>query len=142
MLRVGVELIVRWASALPVRRALVLQEFGRQGLGGEKARLRLSEQPRDYVIELAGIPHMLVKPEFERQLRQARLSVPGSRTLSPLSVELPGIGTHVTARMAFTRVENVAPEAGVATFSLEAEDLKIKQDFKLRSMVYEGRLEL
>jgi hypothetical protein len=142
ILRVSVELIVRWASALPVRRALALQEFGRDGLGSEKAREMLSEQPAGYVMELAGIPRMLLSPDLERQLRKARLSVPGARSSTPLSVELPTMGLFLTARMTFPRWKDAATGEGAAAFALDMCGLRIQQEFKLRSMLYEGRLEL
>lgn len=141
-LRVGVDLIVRWASALPVRRALALQGFGRDGMDQEKARAMLSEQPGEYVIELANIPYAFVSSALERQLRAARLSLPGARSMTPTAVELPTMGTHVTAKMIFPRLKNLNSDAGVAAFSVESGTLRIREEFKLRSMVYEGRLEL
>src|SRR5206468_3374676 len=118
------------------------QEFGRDGLTEERARAILSEQPSVYVIELAGIPQTLVRPDVELQLRKAQLTIRGTRPITPLSVELPTMGSVVTARMTFARSRNVSAEAGTAVVSASICDLRIQQDFKLRSMVYEGRLEL
>jgi hypothetical protein len=142
VLRLGVELIIRWASALPVRRALALQQFGRNGLDEDKARAMLSEEPRDFLIELAGVPHALINSEVEQHLRKARLSVPGRRPLTPLSVEVPTIGRLVTARMTFPRAAGLSADAGAIRFRIESDMLPVVEEFKLRSMVYEGRLEL
>jgi hypothetical protein len=121
---------------------MVLQEFGRDGLDHPKARAMLSDAPAEFVIELAGIPHMLVTSELERNLGKARLSVPAARPLGPSSVELPSIGAHVTARLKFPRPKATTPDAGAVGFFMESGSLRIDEQFKLRTMMYEGRIEL
>jgi hypothetical protein len=142
MLRLAVDLTIRWASALPIRRAYALQEFGQGGLANDKARALLGEEPRGTILELAGIPHALATRELEQNLAKARLSVPGRRTLTPASVEVPTMGVQVTARLLFPRIAALSPEAGEIGFFAESGSLKIDEKFKVRSMVYEGRVEL
>jgi hypothetical protein len=141
VVRLGVELIIRWASALPVRRALVLQQFGRDGLDNANAQAKLSE-PADFVIELAGIPHLIVTSDFEKRLAKARLYVPGRRAMAPREVEIPSPGVHVTVRMTFARVPELTPDSGSIGLTLDSGPLRIDEEFKLRTMVYQGRVEL
>ena len=143
MLRIAVELTVRWASALPIRRALALQSFGAHGLGkpGAKAMLEGPEN-RDIVIDLAGIPHVLMTKELEDDLAKTMLTLPGRRGTTASSVEVPTIGNLLTARLRFPRVGGLNPDAGSAEVSLSSGPLRFREEFKLRSMVYEGRLEL
>jgi hypothetical protein len=140
VLRVGVDLIVRWATALPVRRALALQEFGRDGLANTRAIQMLTEEPDEIVLDLAGIPHALVGQELERNLAKAKLTASNRRPLNPLSVEVPTMGAQVTAKLRFVRFENLDPEGTIEIVIPGA--LPISERFKLRSMVYEGRIAL
>lgn len=142
VLRMGVELIIRWAGALPVRRAMALHEFGRDRLDDPQAVELLSVQPKDFVIEIAGFPHVLANAELARNLRETKLLVPNKRPLSPLSVEVPEAGTFVTATLRFARVEGLAPDDGKVELVAQAAGMRIEESFKLRPMVYEGRLEL
>lgn len=141
-LRVGVDLTIRWASALPVRRAMALQEFGRAGLDQPRAVELLSAEPDHYAIELAGLPQMLVSPVLERDLRNARLVVPNRAPLAPLSVDVPSIGAQVNVTLRFARVDDIDPEAGRIELHVQAGTLHIEERFKLRPMVYDGRLAL
>ena len=141
-MRIGVDLTIRWASALPVRRAMALQEFGRIGLDQPRAVELLSTEPDHFAIELAGLPQMLVSPALERDLRKARLVVPNRAPLSPLSVDVPSIGAQVNVTLRFPRVGNIDPEAGKIELLAQAGTLHIEERFKLRPMVYDGRLEL
>jgi hypothetical protein len=125
-----------------VRRALALQEFGPTGLDHERARALLSEEPRDFVLELAGIPSMVATPELERELQKMKLYIPGKRPLAPSAVELPAPGTYVTATLRFPRADQLTPDAGSARLVIPAGSFKMDEEFKLSRMVYEGRLEL
>jgi hypothetical protein len=141
MIRVAVELTLRWASALPVRRAMVLAEFGRLRLDHPRAVEMLSTQPGEFVMELAGLPYRLVDEGFKRDMQKTNLIVPGNRPLSPLSVDFHSVGAYGTATLKFKRVADLKPD-GKAEVLIQAGTLRIEEKFKLRPMIYEGRLEL
>ena len=50
----------RWASALPIRRAMALAQFGEAGLQDERAVDLLSRSEPEYVLEVAGFPTTLI----------------------------------------------------------------------------------
>ena len=144
--RTAVSVITRWASALPVRRATALQQFGRNGLNDERAIELLTRTPDEYVIELAGLPRNVAgkgPEEIQKQLmRTAKLFIAGRRPLTPTKVTLPSYGLQVTASLRFPRHANVTAEEGTVEISAEAGQVRLAERFKLRSMVYEGQLEL
>lgn len=140
--RMGVDLIIRWASALPVRRAMALQEFGRGGLDQPGALELLNTPPEHFVIELAGLPSSLVNAEFERNLAKARLVLPGGKMVKPAVVDLPAFGVNVNATLRFPRSEQGVSEDGRIELYVQAGTLSIEEKFKPRQMMYEGRLEL
>jgi hypothetical protein len=142
--RTEMYLIVRWRSALPVRRALALAEFGRARLEEEPALELLTHEEPDYVIEMAGFPAILVRDakRLEGDLaRTARLFLPGRRPLAPSAVDVPAHGNHLIATIRFPRPANIEP-AGAAELTAEHGPAPIKQSFKLKEMIYRGRLEL
>ena len=142
VIRVAVDLTIRWASALPIRQAIALQQFGRAGLGDPRAIEMIGIEPEHFIIELAGFPRILLNEQFERDLRKARLVVPGRRPTTPLSVTVPGIGTHLTASLRFTRANGLQPEGTHIGLQIETGTLRVDEEFKLRSMIYNGHLEL
>jgi hypothetical protein len=121
---------------------MALQEFGRTGLDQPRAVELLSTEPDHFAIELAGLPQMLVNPSLERDLRKAKLFVPNHAPLSPLSVDAPTIGAQVNVTLRFPRASKIDPEAGKIELLVQAGTLHIEERFKLRPMVYEGRLAL
>jgi hypothetical protein len=137
-LRAEIYLTIRWASALPVRQALALEQA------------KTLELPRateaEYVIEIAGFPTTLF-PQGARRLeaelaKSARLSAAGRRTVTPASVSVPGHGMHLMATLCFPRFEPLDAKDRDITIWANSGSLSIEQRFKLKDMVYEGHLEL
>jgi hypothetical protein len=121
---------------------MALQEFGRDRIDHLQAVETLSAEPKDMMIELAGIPHLLVHADTQRELEKARLILPGHRPLTPLAVSIPSMGVLVTATLRFPRIENLAPQLNKIDLITQLGTLRIEESFKPQRMVYEGRLEL
>jgi hypothetical protein len=144
--RTEMYLTVRWSSALPIRQALALQLYGREGLEDPRAVDLISKPERDYVVDVAGFRPAMVPQgaaAFEKELmKSAKLTAKGRRLLAPTSVQVPEHGMHLTATLRFPRWENLSQEDGEVRFYAEAGAAKIDCPFKLKPMVYRGRLEL
>jgi hypothetical protein len=139
-------LTIRWSSALPIRQALALEEFGAAGLDSKKARELLEPQPKEHLIHIAGIPTVLAAENTsaieEKLLKTAYLSVKGRLLVRATAVEVPEHGTHLMAALHFPRVEELSPSDGEIELYAEAGPIKIQLRSKLKSMVYNGVLEL
>lgn len=143
--RTEIYLTARWASALPIRQAYAIQDFGRGGLHSPEAIQRLSSEPTEYVLELAGFPTILFKKgsqELEDALTSSAISIPGRPPVGPTSVVVPAHGMHLMATMRFPRFANVQPADGSITLTASAGTIYIEHGFRLKSMVYQARLEL
>jgi hypothetical protein len=143
--RTEVYLTLRWSSALPIRQALALNEFGRDGLSQERAVELLTRQDTDAVLEIFGLPVTMV-PQGTKALeaeleKSAMLWCKGQRALHATSVRVPEHGYHLSAELRFPRPETIGPESGLLEFSAEAGPIKIAHKFKLKSMIYRGRFE-
>jgi hypothetical protein len=57
------------------------------------------------------------------------------------SVRVPEHGTYLSAELRFPRAHGITPEDGAVELRGEAGPIQIAQKFKLREMVYRGRLE-
>jgi hypothetical protein len=143
--RTEIYLTARWASALPIRQAYAIQDFGRGGLDSPEVIQRLFSEPAEYVLELAGFPTILFKKgsqELEDSLAASAITVPGRPPVAPNSVIVPAHGMHLMATMRFPRFANLQPGDGSITLTASAGMIYIEHGFRLKSMVYQSRLEL
>ena len=139
-------LTVRWSSALPIRQALALAEFGKAGIDRDQAKEEIETTPKEYLIHIAGIPTVLAPENTsgieKKLLKTATLSVKGRRSVHATSVEVPEHGTHLMAAVRFPRFENLTAPEGVIELQAEAGPIKVQAQYKLKAMVYRGNLEL
>jgi hypothetical protein len=144
--RTEVYLTVRWSSALPVRQALALSQWGRAGLEDPKAVELLTRVEQDYVIEVFGLP-VTMAPQGaakvqEELLKTAVLWWKGGPTIRATEVKVPEHGMHLSAEIRFPRSEKLAADIGTLEFLAKAGPIRIEPKFKPKSMVYRGQLEL
>ena len=137
-LRAEIYLTVRWASALPIRQALALHQ--------SKAPETLEIVEPEYVVEIAGFPTTVIRQgarRFEAELADsARITVAGRPSLKPVSASVPEHGMHLMATLRFPQFEGLDTKEGDVTIHATPGSLKVDQRFKLKDMVYDGRLEL
>jgi hypothetical protein len=125
---------------------MALSQFGGSGLGNERARELLDRDDPEYVIEIAGFPATLIRQGTERfeaeLLRSARLTVSARPSTAAVTVDVPPHGMHLMATLRFPRYADLAPKDGTIEVSADAGAFHIRQRFKLKDMMYGGRLEL
>jgi hypothetical protein len=144
--RTEIYLTTRWSSALPVRQALALQEFGEDGLQSDKAVELLTRREPEYVLEVAGFPAIMIRQgakRFEAELlKTARLIVPDRKPILAASAHVPEYGTHLVATLRFPRLTDLTAKDGTIELYTASGSIKLQQRFKLKQMIYEGNLEL
>ncbi|MBK5291170.1 MAG: hypothetical protein JJE04_05780 [Acidobacteriia bacterium] len=139
-------LTIRWSSALPIRQAVALERWGKDGLDKPEAMEWLGRREKDYVMEIFGF-NVTAVPKgakwLEEQLtRSASISGKGRRR-QPSTVRVPEHGMHLSAELRFPRSESeFTPDEDSVRFTAEAGAIKIDLRFKLKEMVYGGKLEL
>lgn len=139
-------LTVRWSSALPVRQALALEQWGRRGLETKAAVEFLEREQTEYIIEIFGLPGVLAKNGTKRMeeglAKSATLRVKGLEPIKPTSAYVPGYGEHLSAELRFPRPESIDGDMGQIELEAQTGPVEIQTKFKLKDMVYQGRLEL
>jgi hypothetical protein len=139
-------LTARWASALPVRQAMALFQYGKSGVESARAVETLRDPGKEYVLELAGFPATAIVQgarRFEAELLEsATLLMKGRKAVRATASSVPEHGNYLVATLRFPRMADLRPEEGHLTIAATAGPMAIEQKFKLREMTYRGRLEL
>jgi len=139
-------LTTRWSSALPMRQALALHQFGRAGLQSPRALELLQGAESEYVLDIAGFPAGMIPQgvrRFEAQLLEsATILIKSRKALRATAASVPEHGNHLVATLRFPRYDTVSDSDGLIEFAAIAGPMDIRQRFKLRDMNYKGRLEL
>jgi hypothetical protein len=165
--RPTMSLMVRWQTALPVRQAVAKIRFGDEAATAPQARQMLERQENAYIIGLIGLPPMMLRGGRtegkggeakqggregggagigERMKQAVQLKRKDREPLRPVNVQ--GEMDQTTQR---ANVYLVFPKDGANEITLEDKEIEfemklgmmeLKRKFKLKDMVYEGKLEL
>ncbi len=132
-------LVVRFVSALPVRQAMMRARYGDAVEKSPAAAKVLSAPDNYYVVALAGLRHPL--GDLQTIKEKSTLRIKGKEPFGPVQVQVE----NAMIVMFFPReghpitVDDGQVEVQVALPGLTS---PIRCAFKLKDMVYEGRLEL
>jgi hypothetical protein len=144
-----IELTVRWVTALPIKQANVVRQYGKEAGTSPDAVKRLAREEQFYIAQIEGFPGRLTP---EAVTAGTQLVVKGVPPISPAQVQLtPGASTGRGAPP--TNIFLVFPKAQPGAHVLKVEDgeievdvnapgLKLKRKFKLKDMVFDGKLEI
>jgi len=136
-------LTIRWASALPVRQAMALREFGKHGLDDPRAQALLREDPAEHVIEIAGFPTTMMTQGARRMEAELAASTEilfkGRKPLRPASVSVSEHGMHLMATLRYSRLVEIG-EDGLLLVSGKTGPMEFSQKFLVREMVYSGKI--
>lgn len=140
----GQVLIVRWHTAMPVRQAVARMRFGKEaGTSPEAAKLLQPEEKR-YVVGIAGLPPQLVMRMKPAELKsRATLKLKGKDAIQALDVLADKGERGANLYLIFSRPDNpITLEDGDVEVVLKLASVEIKRRFRLKDMVFEGKLEL
>ncbi len=138
-------LTVRWQSALPVKQALVRLKYGMEAGSSTEARQILANNEPDYVVVVAGLNRGMVRGDAE-QLKQSlmgstELVIKGKESIKPKDFRIVGQG-KMDAIFAFPRTNPIVEDDKEVEFVCKVGTITVKQKFRLKDMVFNGKLEL
>lgn len=134
-----VRLVVRFVSALPVRQALMRARYGNEVGNSPEAAKVLSAPDPYYVVALAGLRHP--PGDVQTVKEKSALRVKGKEPFGPVQVRVEN-GMVV---LFFPREGHpVAVQDGEVEVQVRLPDLAspVRRSFKLKNMVYDGKLEI
>ncbi len=153
----AIRVIVRWESALPVKEALLRLKFGAQMPGPGDPAYTLDRSESYYVVAVVGLQmpkgkkggkkaadgeqtgEERMRDEF---LATTKLTRRGKPALMPEEVKVNPPEARTEVLFLFPKSDPIVAGDKEVTFNAALGPLEMKKNFKLKEMVYRGKLEL
>ena len=138
--------VIRWHTALPVKHAVARLRFGDEAATSPEAAKMLARQEQQYVVGISGLPPQFVRGKPEQLQSAAVLKIKGQPPIQALDVKGDRDQVGVNLYLFFPKSQ---PGSHVITLEdnevevvLKLANTEIKRRFRLKDMVYEGKLEI
>ncbi|MBI4876349.1 MAG: hypothetical protein HY822_17065 [Acidobacteria bacterium] len=140
----GQILIVRWHTALPVRQAVARMRFGAEAGTSPEAAKMLQPELKRYVVGIAGVPpQMLMRTKIPELKTRATLNIKGRDPIQATDVQADRGERGANLYLFFAREENpITLEDREVEVVLKLQSVEVKRRFKLKDMVFDGKLEI
>jgi hypothetical protein len=139
-------LVVRWQSAMPVREAVVKAKFGSEAATSPEAKKALEEPVNHYILAIRGVPQGALQGDSEevkkQMLSQGMLLIRGKDPIKPVDFLMQGSGRATEVLFAFPKTTPITEEDKEVEFVVHIGDYNIKQKFRLKDMLVNGKLDL
>lgn len=135
----------RWQSALPVKQAAVRLKYGAQAATSPDAKQIFDREETDYTIIVTGPMRSLPKEDSETLKKiimdASSLSAPG-KDVKPSDVGIAMDQASYDIALHFPRSAAFTLDDKEVEFSTKFGNVTLKSKFKLKDMVYNGKLEM
>ena len=139
----AVTVTVRFHSALPIKQAAAKSRYGKEVLTSTEATQMLSRQETYYIVGMTGLPPQLLRDEIDSLKDKAQLRIKGKPTVYAKEIRQDRSQGRLSLYLFFAREGNpIVVEDGEVEVRLGLGGQTIKRAFKLKDMVYEGKLEI
>jgi hypothetical protein len=136
-------IVARWQTALPVKQAFVRLKFGAEAATSPDAKKMLERVETTYAIVLSGPFATLMRAGSPESLKKgimeaSSLSAKGKDEVKPTDVE----NGQKDMLFTFPRSVTFTVDDKEVEFSTKLGEIAVKYRFKLKDMVYNGKLEM
>jgi len=143
----GVSVGILWQTAMPVRQALIKRQYGAEAGTSPEAKAKLDRVDQVYVLILVGMPgYTLSAAQGDRKaglLDLTTLTASGKPPLKPIDVQVSGGGRGgANISFLFPKTTLFTVEDKEVEFFTKFDKTAIKHKFKLKDMVFNGKLEM
>jgi hypothetical protein len=134
----------RMLSALPVKQAIARTRYGNEAETSPDAAKFLARQEPSYVVGIGGLPPGILRGADPASLKNTvQLKVKGKPAAYAQDVRFEKSGPLLDAYIFFSRTDTpIIVEDGEFQVIFKLPDMELKRTFKLKDMVYDGKLEL
>ena len=138
------ELTIQWSSALPIKQALMRGRFGNEAHTAAEAKRFLQRRETHYVVAVAGFSGRMagVTQNTDRLKETTSLKRKNKDLIRPEIVEMHKREESVTLFLSFPRTDPIALEDKNVEFEMKLGPMTLKHKFKLKDMIFDGKLEL
>ncbi len=137
----SMNLVVSWRTALPLRQAIAKQKFGAEAGTSAEAKRVVEEPQKYYVLVVTGLPARMGGGSAEMKdalMKNSSLSVKGKEPIVPEDIQYSGS----TALYLFPKTVAIDADDKEVDFSTRLGQTIVKTKFKLKEMVFNGKLDL
>ncbi|GIU76751.1 MAG: hypothetical protein KatS3mg004_3838 [Bryobacteraceae bacterium] len=139
------DLIIRWASALPVRQARALYLYRLQQKPVRTLNELLEDQPEQAILEIHGLPAQIAHRGAAMvelaAMQGVRLRGARGRTLAPVKARADLAGLTLDLYVHFDRGAAASLGSEIEVVA-DLQIAKFRERFRLSQMMYGGRLEM
>jgi len=140
------DVVARWQTALPIRQALVRLKYGAEADKSAEAQKVLAEQETSYEIVLSGPLGAFLRGTPEDSVKAlSEVTVLSSRRageIKPSQIEVGKPGRSMDVLFVFPRSMPFTVDDQEVEFSTKLGASKVRYKFKLKDMVFDGKLEM
>ena len=140
-----INVTVRWASALPVKQAIIRARYRGDFEESEQDKQLLNMKDEQYVVLLSGLPSRMARGLQRSTDRIKQMTVLHRKKKDPIaaaSVEVLPRDQFVEIFMFFPRDDGITLEDKDVELRTQVGPFKIKRKFRLKKMVFKDKLEL
>jgi hypothetical protein len=142
----GVNVTLLWQTALPIKQALIKRQYGAEAGTSPEAKAKLDRQEQVYVLTLAGMPGFtLAAAQGDRKtalLDTTTLTVPGKPPVKAVDVQVTGGRGTGNVSFLFPKTAPFTAEDKEMQFNSKFDKTPVKAKFKLKDMVFNGKVEM
>jgi hypothetical protein len=138
------QVVVSWPMSVPLKQAAAVAKYHKEAASSPEAKQFLEREEPYYVIEVSQFPFRgRTTDDFKEALtKSAVLNVKGKDSIHAMDVQVNPRGRTLDLYFLFPRQRVFTVEDSEIDFSAKAGDVPIKQRFKLKEMMFNGKLEL
>jgi hypothetical protein len=138
------QVVVSWSTALPVKQAIAKAKYGKEVGTSPEAKAFLEREEQFYVVEVSQLPFRGRSTDELREamVKSAVLAVKGKDSVRATDVQVNPRGKTLDLYFMFPRQRVFTLEDSEVEFSVKAGEVPVKQRFKLKDMVFDGKLAL
>jgi hypothetical protein len=136
-----------WQTALPIKQALIKRQYGNEAGTSPEAKAKLDRVDQVYALTLIGMPtYTLAAAQGDKKaalLDSTMITVSGKPPLKATDVQVSG-GRGPTGNVSFLfpRTTTFTAEDKEMEFSSKFDKTTVKKKFKLKDMVFNGKVEM
>ena len=137
--------VVRWFSALPVKQASVKLRYGNEAGTAADGLTYLEREEPNYVVSVAGLPGRMagfMQRMPDRVKENTSLRRKGKEPIAPADLQITTQMEKTDLYFVFPKTHPITLDDKDVEFLMKTERMEIKRKFKLKKMVFNGKLSL
>ncbi len=140
----SISMQIRWQSSRPVKLALAHLKFGAEAATKPEIMEMVNREEKDYLIMIEGFPPAMARQSQERLIsnlkKNCAIHCQGKDDLLPTDVQTGQNAKGPVAIVVFPKKDPFSLDDKEVEFSMKMGNTTVKRKFKLKDMVFDGKL--